>query len=83
MLSRTRWLTIFVILISIILAFVIRNSVDSVFLPKFANTFSILVTIGLAAIMLIFVFNPVRKQILSLNIAQEKSKEAENLLKRS
>ncbi len=83
MLNKTRWLTVGVIFLSIVLAFILKQIFDPFFLPRLSVSLSIIISVVAAAVLLTFALKPVKKQIIGLEISHEKYKEATNLLERS
>lgn len=83
MLDKTRWLTVCVIFLSIVIFAILKRFLDSYLLSVISMILSVLMSIVLSLILLVFAFKPVKKQMVSLNISHEKYKEATNLLERS
>ncbi|OGS35126.1 MAG: hypothetical protein A2474_01705 [Elusimicrobia bacterium RIFOXYC2_FULL_34_12] len=80
MLSNIRWLTLSLICLSIILYAILIKWLNPYFLPRLAIPVSIIISLCVGIVLLSVILGPAKKQLISMNISQEKYKETTNLL---
>src|SRR3989339_1331739 len=83
MLSRIRWSTLGLICLSIILFFILTKVLNPFFLPRLAVPLSIIICLCAGTVLLSIILRPAKKQLINMNISQEKYKETTNLLELS
>ncbi|MFH1540780.1 MAG: ATP-binding protein [Elusimicrobiota bacterium] len=80
MVKKIYWLTVYTILLSIVLSVTLRYLFKAS--PWFSVVVSTLISITLTSIILIFIFKPLKRYVISQIIFQEKYEETKNLLER-